>query len=345
MSFERKINRWLKSFPAKQGSRSRARGDCAGGSFPNDEMIVKHTKPQTAVDDGPDACTSALPTLPGLTGQRSYADAWCNPSARPRQTGRSIRTNAPFPFPGPVHPAPQDPSPSANSGRFIVPERHRLHDPPNDAPEQQPRRNLVPNRQLQTRRAVRHRLRRIHLAPLLLAIRPQPRDPLLHFFHPGRFKEILHAERPPPVNQSQPSASRPLPAGDGPNDEKGLFSRCDCIGKRGIRRLKGIVFLAGEEAQERTALLCDVVADGAAQHRILDLEGIEHRALRDGTFDVELHLGADARQRPQMSGEYDADHRSVWTSTESTAGRCCTMGVQESPALAEAYTWPPVVPK
>jgi hypothetical protein len=29
----------------------------AGGSFPNDETAVKHTKPQTAVNDDPDACT------------------------------------------------------------------------------------------------------------------------------------------------------------------------------------------------------------------------------------------------------------------------------------------------
>src|SRR5260370_11236327 len=119
MSFERKINRWLKSFPAEQESRSRARGDCDSGSFPNDEMIVKHTKPQTAVDDGPDAYTSTSPTLPALAAQRSCADAWCNPSARPRQTGRSIRGVAPVPFPGPVHPAPQDPSPSVNSGAWV----------------------------------------------------------------------------------------------------------------------------------------------------------------------------------------------------------------------------------
>src|SRR6267378_4499656 len=216
MSFERKSNRWLKPVPMKHGSRSRARGDRAGGSFANDEMIVKHTKPQTAVDDGPHACTSTPPTLPGLAGQRSYADAWCIPSARPRQTGRSIRRAAPVPFPGPVH-----------------------------------------------------------LAPQPLTIRPQPRDAFLDFFHPRRFEEIFHAERPPPVNHSQ-SRFRPLPAGDGPDDEKGFFSRCDGVGKRGIRRLKGIVFLAGEEAQERTALLGDVVADGPAQHRILDLEGVEH---------------------------------------------------------------------
>src|ERR1700687_374672 len=136
-----------------------------------------------------------------------------------------------------------------------------------------------------------------------------------------------------------------LAAGNRPEDEKGLFPRCDGVRKWGVRRLEGIVLLASEEAQERTALLGDMIADRAAQHRILGLEGVEHRTLRDGTLDVELHLGADARQRPQMSGEYDANHGSVWTSTESTAGRSRTMGVQLSPALAEAYTWPPVVPK
>src|SRR6266851_1438984 len=88
-----------------------------------------------------------------------------------------------------------------------------------------------------------------------------------------------------------------------------------------------------------------MIADGAAQHGILGLKGVEHRALRDRTLDAELHLAANVSQRPQMSGEYDANHGNVWTSTESTAGRSRTMGVQLSPALAEAYTWPPVVPK
>src|SRR5438093_11718270 len=39
------------------------------------------------------------------------------------------------------------------------------------------------------------------------------------------------------------------------------------------------------------------------------------------------------------------DHGSVCTSTDSTDGRSRTMGAQLSPASAEAYTWPPVVPK
>jgi hypothetical protein len=39
------------------------------------------------------------------------------------------------------------------------------------------------------------------------------------------------------------------------------------------------------------------------------------------------------------------NHGSVCTSTESTAGRSRTTGDQLSPASAEAYTCPPVVPK
>jgi hypothetical protein len=82
-----------------------------------------------------------------------------------------------------------------------------------------------------------------------------------------------------------------------------------------------------------------------AQHRIAGLERVEDRALRGLPLDVELHLAVDVRQCPQMCREYDADHGSVWTSTDSTAGRSRTMGAQLSPASAEAYTCPPVVPK
>src|ERR1700704_5961105 len=38
-------------------------------------------------------------------------------------------------------------------------------------------------------------------------------------------------------------------------------------------------------------------------------------------------------------------HASVCTSTESTPGRSRTIGFQLSPASAEAYTCPPLVPK
>src|SRR6266513_2808895 len=141
--------------------------------------------------------------------------------------------------------------------------------------------------------------------------------------------------------QERRRSAETLAASDGPYDEKGFCTRCDRLGQRRIGRLKGIIFLASEEPQKGTALVGDMIADRAAQHRIC----IEHRPLRDRTFDVDLHFGADARQRAQVSRKHDADHGSVWTSTESTPGRCCTMGVQLSPASADAYTCPPVVPK
>ena len=46
-----------------------------------------------------------------------------------------------------------------------------------------------------------------------------------------------------------------------------------------------------------------------------------------------------------MRRQDDPDHGKVCASTETTDGRSRTMGVQLSPASAEAYTWPPVVPK
>ena len=92
-----------------------------------------------------------------------------------------------------------------------------------------------------------------------------------------------------------------------------------------------------------------VVADGAQEHGIGALHRIQHRAHGDCPLhrhrDLPLHL----RQRAQVKRKFDADlvnaHFSVWTSTDSTAGRVLTMGAHVSPASAEAYTWPPVVPK
>src|SRR6266550_8441489 len=95
---------------------------------------------------------------------------------------------------------------------------------------------------------------------------------------------------------------------NGPDHNKRLFPGCDCIGERGVGRLVGEVFFAGEEAQERAALLGDVVADGAAQHGIARLERVQHRALRGRTLDLERHLAADMRQVSEMEGEDNSDH-------------------------------------
>src|SRR5215470_13838355 len=88
-----------------------------------------------------------------------------------------------------------------------------------------------------------------------------------------------------------------------------------------------------------------MVADRPAQHWIFGLERVEHRALRDGTLNLNFHLPFDARQRPQVGREIDSYHGNVWTSTERTAGRSRTIAAQVSPLSADAYTCPPVVPK
>src|SRR5439155_15774865 len=139
--------------------------------------------------------------------------------------------------------------------------------------------------------------------------------------------------------------TRPLAAGHGAHDQKGLGAERDRVGQRGVRRLVGQILLAGEEPHERPALLCDLVADRPAQHGIAGLEGVEERALRGRTLDVELHLAVDARERPQMCRQHDPDHGSVWTSTDTTDGRSRTMAFQLSPASADTYTCPPLVPK
>src|SRR5712691_2894149 len=123
-----------------------------------------------------------------------------------------------------------------------------------------------------------------------------------------------------------------LAPGHGPYDEKGLRPHRDRVGQRGIRQLVGQIPLAGEEPQERPALLRDVVADRPAQHRITGLQRVDDRALRHRTFNLELHLSVDPRQPPQMCRQHDPYHGSVWTSTDTTAGRSRTMGRHRSPA-------------
>ena len=40
------------------------------------------------------------------------------------------------------------------------------------------------------------------------------------------------------------------------------------------------------------------------------------------------HLALNVSEGSQMEGQHDADHGSVWTSTETTGGRSRTMGAQ-----------------
>src|SRR5208282_5366326 len=136
-----------------------------------------------------------------------------------------------------------------------------------------------------------------------------------------------------------------LPASNGADDEERLLPGDDRFRQRRVGRLQGKVFLAGKKTQERPALERHVIPNGSAQHGIAGLERVQHRAHRHRSRYLQRHVTLNVRQRAQMGGQDDEDHGSVCTSTDNTAGRSRTMGAQESPASADAYTWPPVVPK
>jgi len=125
-----------------------------------------------------------------------------------------------------------------------------------------------------------------------------------------------------------------LPAGDGPDDDERLLPGRDGVGERSVGRFVGEILFAGEEAQERPALLRDLVADGAAQHRIPGLESIKHRALRNRAFDVELHFVADVRQRPKVLRDGDSNHIELRDAARPFSGQPRRRAGDQSPSDA-----------
>jgi hypothetical protein len=79
-----------------------------------------------------------------------------------------------------------------------------------------------------------------------------------------------------------------------------------------------------------------VVAHRTAQHGISSFELVEYRSLSHCGVDAEFYVAIDARQGAQMRWQNNANHGSVCTSTESTAGRSRTIGFQLSPASGDA---------
>ena len=86
------------------------------------------------------------------------------------------------------------------------------------------------------------------------------------------------------------SPSLLLSAGDGGNHDKWLLAGGDGLGQGRIRPFMRQVFLAGEEAQERAALQCHVVAYRPAQHGIPSFQRIQYRTLRNRRGHFELHF-------------------------------------------------------
>jgi len=132
---------------------------------------------------------------------------------------------------------------------------------------------------------------------------------------------------------ASPDAS---PAGHCPDDDEWLGPGHYRVRKRSIGWFVRQVLLAGEEPDEWAAPLRRTVTQRPPQYRIPSLEGVEDQALGGHALDVELNLATYARQLLQVSGENNAYHGNVWTSTDSTAGRSRTIGAQLSPASADA---------
>src|SRR6516164_7776901 len=81
----------------------------------DDNAVFETVTPQTAANDGQDACTLGSPTHPASSSQRNYADSSYTPPPLPPQTCQSIPITAPVPCPSPVRPPQSGSSLSANS--------------------------------------------------------------------------------------------------------------------------------------------------------------------------------------------------------------------------------------
>src|SRR2546421_981141 len=130
-----------------------------------------------------------------------------------------------------------------------------------------------------------------------------------------------------------------------PNNEQRFFPARHLPRQRRIRSLVGQIVLAGEEPNEWPPELRHVVTHRSAQHRVARLHGVEHGPLRHRPVDADGDLGSDLREHAQRRRQHDANHVSVWTSTDRTGGKSLTLGAQLSPASADPYTCPPLVPK
>src|ERR1700730_1007427 len=151
-----------------------------------------------------------------------------------------------------------------------------------------------------------------------------------------------------PTGMRRPASGkilRRLAAGHRPDDQKWLTAGSHRLRQGAIWRVERQVLLAGEEPHQRPPLVRRLIADRPPKHGVAGLEGIKDGLRRRFSLNLELHLALNLGEIPQMRREGDPDHARVWTSTESTAGRSRTMGFQLSPASADAYTCPPVVPK
>ena len=127
--------------------------------------------------------------------------------------------------------------------------------------------------------------------------------------------------------------------------KESVADKRDRLRQQSVWRIVRQILLARKEPDERAPFLRDVVPNRTSQHRVADLDCIEDCAQRGITLNLERQLAVDARERSEVCRKHYSNHGRVCASTETTAGRSRTIGAQVSPASADAYTCPPVVPK
>jgi len=140
---------------------------------------------------------------------------------------------------------------------------------------------------------------------------------------------------------------RRAPAGDGTDNQQRLLPACDHLWQSLLHRLMRPVLRANKETQKCPAPQRPMVPNRSLQSRIPRLQCIQYRPDGNHPSYLQRNLAAHAGKVPQMLRQLHPylAHGKVCTSTESTAGRSRTIGAHVSPASADAYTCPPVVPK
>jgi putative restriction endonuclease len=154
-------------------------------------------------------------------------------------------------------------------------------------------------------------------------------------------REIGRTIRPRRSAEDQRSSAR-----DGSNDCEGLGPLHDGVREMGIRRVVRQVLAASEVAHVGAPLPSRLVPDRSSKRRVRGLKRVKYVRDRRRPWHLDADLGSDGREGPQVGREHDSNrgHGIVCTSTESTAGRCSTIGAHVSPESDDAKTCPPVVP-
>jgi hypothetical protein len=97
------------------------------------------------------------------------------------------------------------------------------------------------------------------------------------------------------------------------------------------------VFGTGEEAKEGTALLGEMVANGAAEHGVGGFESVQRRAEGDGRLDVEFDFAVDFGEIAEMRRKDDANHGCLISKVTENEVKGYRFAVKSSKAAGGKY--------